>query len=462
MNRFGENDFVMLSKMKATAIRRKMRFFSNNGRPNMKKTWICIGVCALLSACGGGDGNSGSTASTTTTTGSTSGSSSTTATAQPLAAQQTYIGSVSFGDTISVQIDAPAKGQVTTTFVSSKFGLSGKLVGTYTVSSNGSYIVSNFAASGTVPATLSAGASAVGMQFTVSADSSNHGVLTGQMSNVPNVSAGSGVLAGQVTASNNGVSTVAALAGTYSFIKLSGDYASNGVPVGTQDVDSGQLRINTDGTFRACPSAPYSDTCTDDEDSKLADTGTITVDPDQATYPGGFDMTLNGTAFGRLFVSTSGGNNTIMLDQASVNSSGTFRTGSWVLQTTAAIASGTYDGDYTCSEPNTSDNDVLLGNITTSSVHISGSTLTPSSTSSSPMTLNFNSTFNAAASSTTPTYTTGVNGLMAGLLPTIVNSKQVQSALVFMPVSSSNIYYIDEPNADGFFVLGLCTKGAPA
>ncbi|WP_414441502.1 hypothetical protein [Burkholderia sp. 22PA0106] len=429
----------------------------------MKKTWICLGVCAVLTACGGGgDDNSGATANSGGTSGVTSGSTGgstggTAATAQPLAAQQTYIGSVSFGDTISVQIDAPAKGQVTTTFVSSQFGLSGKLVGSYTVT-NGNYVVSGFQASGTVPATLSAGASAVGMQFTVSADAANHGVLSGQLSNVPNVSAGSGLLAGQVSASNNGVTTVAGLAGTYSFIKLSGDYSSNGVPVGTQDVNSGQMRINADGSLRVCLGAPYSNTCMDDENPNVADTGTVSVDPDQTTYPGAFDMSVNGLPLGRMFVSTSGGNNTILLDQANVNSSGTVRTGSWVLQTTAALTSGSYDGRWVCSEPNTNDNDQLLGNIIASTVTISGTTLTPSGTSASPMTLNLNSTFNAAASTTTPTYAAGVNGLMAGLLPNVSNGKQVQSTMVFLPVSSTNIYYTDEPNGDGFFVQGLCTK----
>lgn len=434
----------------------------------MNKTWICIGVCAVLTACGGGGDNSGAAANsgggagaTTGTSGTTGGVTGTPATAQPLAAQQTYIGSVSFGDTISVQIDAPAKGQVTTTFVSSKFGLSGKLVGSYTVI-NGNYVVSGFQASGAVPAALSAGANAVGMQFTVTADASNHGVLAGQLNNVPNVAAGSGLLAGQVTASNNGVTTVAALAGTYSFIKLSGDYSSNGVPVGSQDVDSGQLRINADGSLRACLSAPYSDSCMDDENPNVADTGKISVDPDQTTYPGAFDMTINGAPYGRMFVSTSGGNTTIMLDQASTNSGGTVRTGAWVLQTTAALTSGSYDGTWVCSEPNTNDNDQLLGNIIASTVTISGTTLTPSGASASPMTLNLNSTFNAAASSTTPTYATGVNGLMAGLLPNVSNGKQVQSTMVFLPVSSTNLYYIDEPNGDGFFVQGLCTKQVAA
>jgi hypothetical protein len=421
----------------------------------MNKTLVCIGVCAVLSACNGGSGNSNGNGSSQSGSGSQTGQ----VQAQPLAAQQTYIGTISFGDTISVQIDAPAKGQVTTTFINSQFGLAGKLVGNYTLT-NGSYVVTSFQASGTVPATLAAGANAVGMQFTVAADSSNHGILSGQLSNVPNVTAGSGsqALSGQIAASNNGVTTVADLAGTYSFIKLSGDHTTGGVPAGSQDADSGQMQINADGTFRACPSAAYGASCMDDSDASIADTGTITVDADQTTYPGAFDMTLNGKSFGRFFVSTSGARLTLMLDQAGTNSNGTFRTGSMVLQTAQAITSGTYDGTWLCSEPNINDNNQLLGNIVTNRVAIAGTTFTPSNEYASPFTLNFNATFNAASSSSTPTPANGVNGLMAGLLRTTSNGNTVQSAMMFLPVSSTNIYYLDEVNGNGFFVEGLCVK----
>lgn len=267
---------------------------------------------------------------------------------------------------------------------------------------------------------LSAGANAVGLQFSVSADSSNHGVLSGQMSNVPNVTAGSGSepLSGQVTASNNGVTTVAGLAGTYSFIKLSGDYSADGVPVGAQEAESGQIQINADGSFRACLSAAYSSTCMDDSNPAVADTGTIAVDADQTDYPGAFDMTLNGALFGRMFVSTSGGQNTLMLDQAGSNTDGQFRTGSWLFQSTQALVSDAYDGTWVCSEPNTNDNNQLLGNIIAKSVTIAGSTLTPSGSGSSPLALNYNIAFKAAGASGTPTYVNGVNGLMVGLLST--------------------------------------------
>jgi hypothetical protein len=34
----------------------------------------------------------------------------------------------------------------------------------------------------------------------------------------------------------------------------------------------------------------------------------------------------------------------------------------------------------------------------------------------------------------------------------------VQSAMMFLPVSPTNIYYLDEVNGNGFFVEGLCVK----
>lgn len=412
----------------------------------MKKTLVCIGVCAVLSACGGG-----------------SNSASDPVQLQPLSAQQTYIGTVSFGDTISVQIDAPSAGKVTVNFVNSQFGLAGQLVGNYTIRPDGSYIVNTgFTATGNVPSALSAAANGVGLQFSLvkSSDSSNINTLSGQLTNVPNVAANNGTfLSGQVAASNNGVKTLAALAGTYSFIKLSGNYSADGVPQGDQDVDSGQIKINADGSFRACPSAAYSDICTDDQNPGTADIGTIKIDPNQTDYPGAFDMTMNGALMGRMFVSTTNGQNTLMLDQAGTNSGGTFRTGSWVLQSsTQALATNAYDGAWSCAEPDTSDTNQLLGTITPTLITISGTILTPSGPSSSPMQLSYNTTFNAATSLNSPTPVSGVNGIMSGLLSTQFAAGPVQSAMMFLPVSATQIYYLDEVNGNGFFVEGLCTK----
>lgn len=408
----------------------------------MKKTLVCIGICAVLSACGGGSDNPSNPVQL-----------------QPLNSQQTYIGTISFGDTISVTLDTTAQ-TVTVTFVNSQFGLSGQIVGNYTVS-GGIYTATNFAASGTVPAVLSAGASGVGFTFSIVTGGTNNNTLSGQMTNVPNVAVGSSTfLSGQVAASNNGVNSLAALAGTYSFIKLSGNYSSAGVPVGDQDADSGQIKINADGSFRACPSAAYSDTCMDDQNPSTADTGTIKIDPNQTSFPGAFDMTMNGALLGRLFVSTTNGQNTLMLDQAGTNSGGTFRTGSWVLQSsTQPLTSGAYDGIWSCAEPDTSDTNQLLGTITTKIVGISGGALLPM-LSPNPMALNYNTTFNAAASSGSPTFVSSgpVNGIMAGLL----YSQASPSAMMFLPVSASSIYYLDEVNGNGFFVEGLCTKQLPS
>ena len=92
----------------------------------------------------------------------------------------------------------------------------------------------------------------------------------------------------------------------------------------------------------------------------------------------------------------------VWIIEGGTNSGGTFRTGSWVLQSAQTLASGAYDGFWSCSEPNTSDTNQLLGTVTSKTVTIAGATLTPSG-SSSPMTLTYNTTFNAGASSSTPT-----------------------------------------------------------
>ncbi|WP_147432245.1 hypothetical protein [Pararobbsia silviterrae] len=402
----------------------------------IKKIAFCLGVCALLAACGG-DGS----------TAATPGQS--VAQTQPLPSGSTYIATASFGDTIKVQLDAPSAGDVTITFVNSQFGLSGSITSPYSTSSSGRYSAYDFTASG-APDVLTNGASGIVFVFNIAADGTGNGTLNGTFGDVPNVKAGSGTLTGQVTGSNNGVTTVAGLAGTYSFIKLSGDYTSAGTATGDQDADTGQIKINADGTFRACPSAAYSDTCMDDEDPSLADTGTIAVDADQTDYPGAFDLTLNGLMYGRLFASTANGAITLMLDQAGTNSDGTYRTGSWVLQSASTLVSGTDDGEFYCEEPTLGNDDVATGDISSVYTTISGTTLGFISDS----TLAFNTSFSAVNSSSTPT-PVAINGLMS---TTYTNTNQTQSAMMLLPISSNAIAYLDEPAGDGFFVQGLCLR----
>jgi len=83
---------------------------------------------AAMTACGGGD--DGNTASGGTNGGASTGA--TPAQVRPLAGGSLYMGSVSFGDTVSVQLDQPAAGQITLRFLDSRFGLAGALVGQYT------------------------------------------------------------------------------------------------------------------------------------------------------------------------------------------------------------------------------------------------------------------------------------------------------------------------------------------
>lgn len=423
---------------------------------------LAAGLTAALAACGGGGGG-GSSSNANPPAASNTGN------AAPLAAAQSYVGTLSFGDTVRIDLDQPAAGQLTLTFLDSQFGLAGTLVGPYTASGN-AYTAGTLSAGAGAPAALSTAAAGIQLNLQVVADSSHHGIMTGTLQNVPNLKANDGShLQGQVQASNNGVTTVAALAGTYSFVKLSGNYTSGGVPQGSQDAEAGQVAINADGTMRFCSGQPWSNSCTNyDQESGTSSptTGSIAVDPNQSLYPGAFDITMNGSLLGRAFVSTSNGRTSLFIDQAGTNSDGTFRTGSWVLTTTQALAAGAADGTWTCSEPGVADNSNLLTGTTQVTLErFSGTQLTPLNANGSvdstqqPVPLFYNQTFDPKASQSQLTLATSpVNGLIAGEWSGTFQSQAVTGALMFLPISATQIAYLDEVNANGFFVMGSCTQ----
>lgn len=405
-----------------------------------------LSVPLLFAACGGGGGDS----------------------TQPSAEQpavQSYTGTLSLGDTVSVQIDAPARGQLTVSFLDSEFGLAGKLVASYTSSVNGVYSATRFkAADGVVPAALASNADGVQFDFNV-----NSGALNGQIQNLPNVKDG-GLLSGQVLASATSTTNVASLAGSYSLIKLSGNFVSNGISVGAQDVDSGTIKINSDGSFRMCLSQPYSETCADDGGDGTP-TGHIVPAADQTKFPGAYDLTLTGatTPVARLFARQSNGQTTLLMDQHSVDGSGQPRTGTWIAHTTQALTTGTYDGTWICSAPGVSDAGVMTGALTKTSATLQGSTFTlgkggvPATT-----TVTYNATRSAATALTTPPLlqpdwhaVPGVDGLFSGSLGD-ASGADVQP-FIALPVSATQIHYLAQAggsNSDGtaFFVLGVCNK----
>ncbi|WP_028224093.1 hypothetical protein [Paraburkholderia ferrariae] len=421
---------------------------------------LAAALMAALAACGGGGG---------TPSGNNPPAASNTGNAVPLSAAQSYVGTVSFGDTVRIDLDQPAAGQLTLTFLSSQFGLSGSLVGPY--SANGTTYTAGTLSAGTgAPAALATAASGIELALQAATDSNHHGIMTGTLQNVPNLKANDGSrLQGQVQASNNGVATVAALAGTYSFVKLSGNYAAGGVPQGSQDAEAGQIKINADGTMRFCSGQPYSDSCANyDQESGTSSptTGTVAVDPDQTLYPGAFDVTMNGNLLGRAFVSTSNGRNAIFIDQAGTNSDGTFRTGTWALTTTQTLAAGAMDGTWTCTEPGVADNsNQLTGTSQVTTERFAGTQLTPLNADGSvnsarqPVPLFYNQTFDPKASQSQLTLAAApVNGLIAGEWSGTFQSQAVTGALMFLPLGATQIAYLDEVNANGFFVMGTCTQ----
>lgn len=421
------------------------------------------GLTAVLAACGGGAAGSGTNSNTTSPASGTP---------TPLAAGKTFVGTASFGDTVRVDLDSPAAGQLTLTFVDSQFGLAGTLVGHYTkaaTSKGTAYTASALSANG-APAALGAAAANIKLDLALTADANQHGILSGALQNVPNVKAANGsLLQGQILATNNGVTNVAALAGTYSFVKLSGDYSAGGVPQGDQDAESGQVKIGADGTLRFCSGQPWSENCTNYDPSTgktMTDTGTITVDPNQTLYPGAFDITLDGNLLGRAFVSVQEGATSIFIDQAGKNSDGTFRTGTWTLASANALAAGTLDGTWTCTEPGVADDsNRLTGAVQTTLARFSGTQLQTlnadgsASTQMAPVSLFYNHTFDPRASQSQLTLASAdVNGLVAGEWTGTYQSQNVTGAFMFLPVSATQISYLDEVNANGFFVMGACTR----
>ncbi|POR51648.1 hypothetical protein B0G62_106182 [Paraburkholderia eburnea] len=421
-----------------------------------KAGWAALAFSALLTACGGGSGGSGGTGND----GSTGNPQQTAAALQPLPGGSTYVGTVSFGDTVKIALDSPAKGQLTLSFVNSQFGLAGDVVGAYT-QANGVLSVSGLTpANG---ATLSqAQAAALSLSLVVSTAANGPGMLSGTIAQVPNL-LGSGTLAGQFALTNSGVTSVADLAGQYSLVSLTGDYSVDGVPTGAQNPVAGQANIDAAGAARFCFGQAYSASCTDVDDTpgataRVTDVASFTPDPDQTTYPGAFDMIVGGQTVGRAFVAVQGANKTLFIDRFGKSPEGTPRTGSMVMTTTQTLPTGAFDGTWSCAEPNTDDKNHLLGDIAVSTVQISGGT---GAANGQPgyLSLTYNAAFDYAAaskSSANPSVASGIGGLIAGQ----ISMPAGVAGLSFLPVGSAQMYFIDEPNGSGFFVQGLCTRSS--
>ncbi|NIE64369.1 hypothetical protein [Burkholderia sp. Ax-1719] len=421
---------------------------------NYRAGWAALALTSMLTACGGGSGGAGNQGNE----GSNGNSQPTVAALAPLPAGNTYIGTVSFGDTVKIALDSPAKGQLTLSFVTSQFGLAGAVVGAYT-QNNGVLSVSGLTpAQGA--ALSQAQAQALRVSLVLSTAANGQGMLSGTIAQVPNL-LGSGTLAGQFALTNSGVNSIADLAGQYSLVGLSGDYSVEGVPTGVQEPTAGQVNIDASGGARFCLGQAYSANCTDVDDTpgataRLTDVASFTPDPDQATYPGAFDMIVGAQTVGRAFVAVQGANKTLFIDRFGKSPEGTPRTGSMALTTTQTLTAGAIDGTWSCAEPDTDDKNHLLGDVAVTTVQFNGATGAANG-QSTMLSLTYNAAFDYAAASKSnadPSVATGIGGLIAGqvAMPAGV------AALSFLPVSATKMYFVDEPNGSGFFVQGLCTR----
>ena len=320
----------------------------HNFRWTCARAAVSAGLAALsLAACGGGGGgNSGFVPVGSAAAGNTgAGSPDTSVVAlQPLAGGSQYTGTASFGDTVSITLDQPAAGKLTLRFVDSRFGLAGAISASYTAQPDGSLLAGNFAvvAGSGVPDALAAALPRLSLRFQL-----DGGLLSGSLAQVPNLKAADGsVLQGEVAASNQGVADVARLAGVYSFVKLTTAYNAKGVAQAGAESAFGQFNVAADGSVRACPGQAYADTCS------AARTGTLAAEADQQTYPGALALTLDGQRIGRVMVNAQSGAATLLADEFTTAADGSFRTGTWVLQSAStALPATALDGEWLCSQP---------------------------------------------------------------------------------------------------------------
>ncbi|WP_198086893.1 ParB/Srx family N-terminal domain-containing protein [Variovorax sp. E3] len=401
------------------------------------------GIAALsLAACGGGgDGGGGNFFPV-----AGNGNPNTPPVAlQPLAGGSQYTGTASFGDTVSITLDQPAVGKLTLRFVDSRFGLAGSVSASYATQPDGSLLASNFAAvAGTgVPDALVAALPKLGMRFQLDGS-----LLSGSLAQVPNLKAADGsLLQGEIAASNQGVADVTRLAGVYNYIKLTTAYNAKGASQGAPASEFGQFNIKADGTVRACMGQAYADSCAGGR------TGLLAAEADQKTYPGAMALTLDGQRIGRVMVNAQSGAATLLADEfATTAADGSFRTGTWVLQSaTTALAATALDGEWLCSQPELdAATGALTGRTQRNFVSVDANLL-QTDTIDTDVKLSANAGIGGAATTTA----NGLNGLVAGQW-----SDTQKAGRVLLPVGKQTAYYIgtgaSTGGAAGTNISGVC------
>ncbi|MNM54119.1 hypothetical protein D3C81_652310 [compost metagenome] len=288
-------------------------------------------VGAALAGCGGGDGQAPVQTETPAAPAE-----------PPPPLPIKYSGTLSFGDTIALTVDAPSRGRVTLSFVDSAFGLRGTVIGNYT-STDGNYTVSGLEADSAdpPPATLTARLAGIGLTFRQGVDG-----LFGEISGVPNLlGTSTGLLAGDIAANVAPLTAPAlsSLAGGYNVLMNFGIYdQATGKPlVGPVSTAAG-MRFDTEGNVELCTDADLV-TCVTPQLGKL----TLA---DQTRFPGAYDLVMNGGGYfrGRLFVNPTGG---LRFDM-NYAEAGSVATGTWTIQPATALVAGELDGTWACSRAN--------------------------------------------------------------------------------------------------------------
>lgn len=382
-------------------------------RRGASKAAMLMLATVAMTACGGSD--DGNTTNTGTNPAATP------AEVKPLAGGSLYVGSVSFGDTVSVQLDQPAAGQLTLRFLDSRFGLAGALVGQYTLDGT-TYRVSNLTATGTdVPAALASAAASITFSFTL-----DDGLLSGALGQVPNVKAGNGsLLQGYISAANKGAQ-LKDIAGTYSYLRQTSDSAT-----------AGQLAIQADGSVRVCAGQGYTASCAGGQ------TGQMSADADQSRYPGAFALTIAGTKVGRVFVGKQQGSTALFVDET--GASATAATGNWVVRAATTLPATAVDGDWVCAEPELNDANATTGRTRRNIVSIGGNVLAADNIPAD-VPLIYNGFATGAAM-----------GLISGTWQEPIANQMQSATLAWLPVSSKLAYQLRQVPGTQRVLPAVCT-----
>ncbi len=262
--------------------------------------------------------------------------------APPPPAPVKYSGTLSFGDTIALTMDAPAPGKLKLSFVDSAFGLRGTVIGSY-ARTGSNYSVSGLEADSAdpPPANLIAKLAGIGLSFRLGTDG-----IVGEISGVPNLlGTSTGLLAGDISASTVTIDppALSSLAGTYNVLVNFGIYdQATGKPQVGPVTSPASMRFDTDGNVQLCTSVDIA-TCATPQLGKL----TLA---DQTRFPGAYDLVMNGGGYfrGRVFVNPNAG----MRFDMNYAEAGVVATGTWTIQPARALVAGELDGTWACSYAN--------------------------------------------------------------------------------------------------------------